>query len=56
MVNFFHARFPPLETTDLDEITLDLREAILNQRMIDIYYAQQKAANASEYKRLTGIN
>lgn len=56
MVKYFHARFPPLNSTDLSEVILELREVILNQRMIDAYYARQKADNAREYKRLTGIN
>jgi predicted kinase len=56
MVSYLHARFPPLRETDLSEVTLSLREEILNQRLIDAHYAIIKATNAREYKRLTGVN
>jgi hypothetical protein len=56
MIQYLHARLPSINESQLDEFTLELRAYKLNQRMIDAYYAQQKALNAKEYDRLAGAN
>lgn len=56
MFNYFHAPLPVVDTAVHSEQALELRAAILNQRMLDEYYAKQKAGNVEEYKRITGTD
>lgn len=57
MISLFHAPLPALKYGDLKgEATLEFREAVLNQRLLDSHYAQLRAENIAEFRRLKESN
>lgn len=57
MIAFLHRPLEPVHYDDLkSQGTLELREMILNQRLLDSHYAQLRVENIEKFRRLKKAN
>ena len=55
--SLINAPFNPVKRDDLKgKGTIELRAEILNQRMLDTYYAELRADNFDEFRRIKRAN